>query len=67
LVKKGQPLALLVGKGKAGKLFLIANADGSIAGEKLANLADAPVGVVGKKVSNGGFNMIIADIIETMK
>ena len=67
LVKKGQPLGLLVGKGKAAKLYFVANSDGSIASDKLANKADANVGVVGKTVSNGGIKLIIAELIDNIK
>ena len=67
LVKKGQPLGLLVGKGKSAKLYFIANSDGTIASEKLANKADGNVGVVGKIVTNGGIKMIIAELIDSIK
>jgi len=67
LVKKGQPIGLLTGKGKAAKLYMLANPEGSIIGEKLANLADKPVYVEGKKIGNAGVNIIVYDKLENAK
>jgi len=56
-------LALMVGS----SIYYVVKADGSSAGDDLARLADAPVGVVGKKISRGGMTVLLADIVDTMK
>ncbi|MCS6808960.1 MAG: hypothetical protein RML40_09735 [Bacteroidota bacterium] len=56
-------LALMVGS----RIIYVVKSDGSSAGEDLARLADAPVGVVGRTVSRGGITVLLADMIETMK
>ncbi len=56
-------LGLMVGS----RIIYVVKADGSSAGDDLARLADAPVGVVGKMMSRGGMTVMLADMIETMK
>lgn len=56
-------LGLMVGS----RIYFVLKADGSSAGDDLARLADAPVGVIGKTMSRGGITIFLADIIETMK
>ncbi len=48
-------------------IYYVVKADGSSVGDDLARLADAPVGVIGKKVSRGGMTVLLADIVDTMK
>lgn len=67
VVQKAGTLALLVGKGAKAKIYLIVKADASPAASELARLADNPVGVVGKQLSRNAYNLIIADLIDTMK
>ena len=56
-------LGLMVGS----RIYYVLKADGSSAGDDLARLADAPVGVIGKTMSRGGMTVFLADIIDTMK
>jgi hypothetical protein len=56
-------LGFLVGT----KIYYVVKADGSSVGDDLARLADASVGVIGKKVSRGGMTVLLADIVDTMK
>ncbi|MFY7999699.1 MAG: hypothetical protein ACOVSW_13960 [Candidatus Kapaibacteriota bacterium] len=56
-------LGLMVGS----RIYYVLKADGSSAGDDLARLADAPVGVIGKTMSRGGMTVFLADMIETMK
>lgn len=67
LAKKGEFLALQAGSGKSAKIYIIANADGTSASKKIAELADAPIGIIGKVISRNGINIIIAEIIENMR
>ncbi|MFP4543887.1 MAG: hypothetical protein ACOCZW_00535 [Bacteroidota bacterium] len=64
LVGRGAPLAFKVGQ----KIYWVYNADGSYAGEKLANFAGLNrVGIIGKIKSNLGLNFLIASKIESME
>lgn len=56
-------LGILVGS----KIYYVVKADGSSVGDDLARLADAPVGIVGKKISRSGTTVLLADIVDTMK
>jgi len=67
LVNKGQPLALKAGTAKKPVIYIVASPDGTIANKKLAELADAKVGVIGKIKKRNGMNVIISDIIEQYK
>ncbi len=63
LVERGQPIGILAGN----KLYLVYHPDGSYAGKKLARFAGAPVGIIGQIRSRGGWNVIIADMIESVR
>jgi len=67
LVNNGQPLAIKVGTKKKPVIYLVVNPDGTIANKKLAELADAKVGIIGKIKKRNGINVIISDIIEQYK
>jgi hypothetical protein len=56
-------LALQVGS----RIYYVVKSDGSSAGEDLARLADAQVGVVGRLTTRNGISVLVADMIETMK
>jgi len=63
LVERGQPIGVLAHN----TLYLVYHPDGSYAGKKLAKFAGAPVGIVGQIRSRGGWNVIIADMIESVR
>ncbi len=65
-VKRGRPLGLLVGSGSRQMVFLVVKADGNMANERLANLANNKVGVVGKRKTKAGVHVIVADLIEKL-
>lgn len=67
LVNKGQPLAIKAGTAKKPVIYIVANPDGTIANKKLAELADAKVGIIGKIKKRNGIYVIISDIIEQYK
>jgi len=65
LVEKGQPLVLVVGKGKKAKAYFVYNGDGSYASKKLVALAaNAEVKAWGKTSVRSGVNVIIIDNME---
>jgi hypothetical protein len=64
--ENGNPIVLLVGEGKAAKIYFILTEDGSFGGKKLANYANnKKVGVEGKLSVKNGVNYIIATKIES--
>lgn len=61
MAEKGQPIVLLVNK----KVHFVYNSDGSFAGMNLAKYAaNKTVGIVGRKKTANGLNIIIADMIK---
>jgi hypothetical protein len=56
-------LALMVGS----RVVYVLKADGSSAGDDLARLADATVGVAGKTVTRGGATVLLADVVDVVK
>ncbi len=63
LVEKGNPLVFKSGK----KIYFVYNEDGSYAGKKLANFANAEkVGIVGKTKKVQGIDIIIMTLIDAM-
>jgi cell division septation protein DedD len=62
MTNKGS-LALLVGS----RAYYILKSDGTSAGDDLARLADAAVGVVGRSLTKNYISVVMADIVDTMK
>jgi hypothetical protein len=60
-------LAVMIGSGRSGKLYLIIKSDGKSAGDDLARLADSPIALTGKMMTRNGLNMIFADGIDAAK
>lgn len=65
--KNGHVLGFMVGTGKSAKVYFVVKVDGGSYSARLAALADNPVGITGKMVSKNGVNVIVADMVETMK
>jgi len=67
MAEKGDPIVLMVGEGKKGKIYFVYNSDGTFGGKNLAKYAaNKSVGVVGKTKTVNGLNYIIAEMIESM-
>lgn len=65
-VEAGDPLVLLVGEGKKGKVYFILENDGSFSGKKLANYAgNKMIAVFGKIKTVNGLNYIVEDQMES--
>lgn len=60
LVSRGELLCLCVGS----KCYIVLNSDGSNASSKLAALSGGNVTVVGKTLSKGGCNVVMANSIQ---
>ena len=64
----GKPLGLLVGKGKAAKVYVVMNPDGTFGGKKVSKFAgEGDVNVSGKVQITNGINTIRFTNIEVKK